>query len=109
MESAAQRFVNFHNCGIVIEFATVVWSTENGHELSSSKELVAFLHNLVSPANQVEIMLLAERLNDVCSEDKGDSSVVGLPTLDLIRISPQQIAKNALVWHVLWSLHCINN
>jgi len=103
-EAAHQGFVDGHHGSSVVELATVVRSAEECDELSLGKELVAVLNNLVSPANQIEVLLLQEAGHDVWAEDEGDATVVLCPASDvLVRISPKKITNHAGVGHVGWA------
>ena len=46
-------------------------------------------------------MLLTEFFDNVFSKNKGNSSLVFAPTGDVVRISPEKVAKNPLVRDVL--------
>jgi hypothetical protein len=108
MELAAQLLINRHNCSIVVEFSTVVGSTENSNQLSACKKLVTFFNYLMRSADHVNVMLCAKLLNDVLTEDKADTSVVWGPTVYLIRICPQKIAQDTFVRDVCWSVYAVD-
>lgn len=56
------------------------------------------------PADQIQIVFLQERLDNVAAENVADSSFVFSPSGDvLLRVWPQNVAKQALVWDFYWS------
>lgn len=59
-------------------------------------------------AYQVYIVFLAEFLDNVLSEYIRDPSFIGSPPSDFLRISPQEVTKQSLVWDILWSLNCVD-
>ena len=60
LEAAHKSIINGHHCSCIVKLSTVVRGTEQGHELPLGKELVAVLHHLVSPTNEVYVVLLVE-------------------------------------------------
>jgi len=72
-----------------------------------SEEAVAVLHNLVTSADQIEVVTLEEFLQLLSAEDPAASSLVLFPVSDVfIGIIPDKIGNEALVWHVcrFWEL-----
>ena len=61
LEGAHERVVNGHHGTSIVEFTTVVWSTEEGNQLTLRKELVPIFYDLVRTTNEVEVMLTEER------------------------------------------------
>jgi len=58
----------------------------------------------MSTADKVKVVLVQELGNDLCTESKRHTAVIFSPTKGiLVWIRPEQIAKQALVWHVCWS------
>ena len=53
-------------------------------------------------------MLLAELLDYILTENKWDTSLTFCPSIDVIRVSPQQVTKKTRVWHILRALHCVD-
>ena len=60
LEAAHESIVNGHHCSCIVKLSTIVRGTEQGHELPLGKELVAVFHHLVSPTNEVYVVLLVE-------------------------------------------------
>lgn len=58
LERAEQALVYAHHGTCIVEFATVVGSTEQGDELTLGEEFVAIFHNLVSATDEVHVVLL---------------------------------------------------
>jgi hypothetical protein len=51
-----------------------------------------------------------ELLNNVRTEDITHSSVIIAPSLNFVlRVRPEQIAEEACVWYILWSMLLIDN
>lgn len=89
MKLATQIFVYFHDCCIIVELTAVVRGTEDGDKLPAGEKLVPVLDDLMSPANQVDVMLFAEALYDILAKNIGYTSIVWRPPVDLVWISPQ--------------------
>lgn len=60
-------------------------------------ELVAFLHQLVGPRDQVQPVDVAEVVGDLRPEHPAGSPGVDGPVLDVFGIRPHQVAEGALV------------
>ena len=88
MELAAQGLVYVHDCCVVVEFSAVVWSRKDCYELPAREKFEAVLDNLVSSADKVDVMFSAKLLYNVGAKNEGNSSVVWLPAVDLVRVSP---------------------
>jgi len=100
-EAAHQGFIDGHHGSSVVELATVVRRAEECDELPLSKEFITIFYNLVSPANQIEVLLLQEAGNDVRAEDEGDATVVLCPASNVfVRISPEKITDHAIIGYV---------
>lgn len=56
LETAHESLIDGHQSTGVVEFTAVVYGTENSDELSVSKEFVAIINDLMSSANQVNIV-----------------------------------------------------
>ena len=94
LERTQQALVNAHHGTGIVEFATVVGSTEQGDQLALGEELVTVFHDLVRTANEVHVVLLQEARHNVGTKGEGDTSVVFAPPGDvLIRIGPEQVAQ----------------
>ena len=70
MKLTAELLINIHDSGIIIKLSAVIWSTENSHKVSSCEELISFLYNLMSSANQIYLVLCTELLDYVLAEDE---------------------------------------
>lgn len=64
VETAAEVWGNVQHGTIIVKLITVVWRTENSNEALSSKEFIAIFHNLMSPNDQVKLMLFQEFLHN---------------------------------------------
>lgn len=52
--------------------------------MSFSEKFIAIFDNLMSSANKVEVVFLKENTDNVRAEDERDSSVVFLPSLNVL-------------------------
>merc|ERR1719229_400622 len=101
LETAHECLVNAHHCPGVIELSEVIRSGEEGDQLTSGKEFVTILNDLVGSADQVEVVLVEEFRHDVRSEGVGHTPVVLTPTGNvLVGVGPQKVAKEARVGDV---------
>ena len=76
LKAAHERLIDGHHRARVVKLAAVIRRTKQGHELASLEEFVAVLHDLVSTANQVDVMLLVELAHDRLAESETDATVV---------------------------------
>jgi hypothetical protein len=60
LETAHQSIVNAHHGTGIVEFTAIVGSGEESDELSLGEKLVAIFDDLVSSADQVDIVLFVE-------------------------------------------------
>jgi hypothetical protein len=60
LETAHQSIVNAHHSAGIVEFTAIVGSGEKSYKLSLSEKLIAVFYYLMSPADQVEIMLFVK-------------------------------------------------
>merc|ERR1740120_184428 len=61
------------------------------------------------PHHQIKIVFLEKALHDVRAEQKGDTAVVLGPTSDVfVGIRPQEIAQEAGIRHICWSLNLLD-
>jgi len=58
LKAALHVLVNDHYSGLVVELTTVIWSTEHCNEVSVAEELIALHHDLVSSADEINLVLL---------------------------------------------------
>ena len=89
LELAAQRLVDVHYGGVIVELAAIVRRREYRHQVAIREKFVALLDDLMSATNQVYLMLLAEFLYNRLAEDVGDAAFVVGPCGNIIRISPK--------------------
>lgn len=103
LEAAHESFINAHHGTGIIELSAVIRSREEGHKLTSGKEFVTVLNDLVGAADQVEVVLVEELCHDVRPKGVGHTPVVLTPTGDvLVRVGPQEVAQEARVGDVGW-------
>jgi hypothetical protein len=96
LEGAHQIRINRHDSTRVVELVAVVRRAEDGDQLALREELVAILDDLMRAANQVEVMLAQELLDDVGTEGEGHTSVVLAPSDEtFFGVGPQEIANEA--------------
>lgn len=104
LEAAHECIVNRHHGSSVVELSAVVRSTEESDQLSLGEELVAVLHNLVSSADQIDVMFLGEGGNNFLAKSEADSSIILAPALHvLVGVTPEQVAEETGVGNVGWS------
>ena len=56
LETAHERLVDDHHSGRVIKFTTIIRRGENGNQLPLGEKLVAVLDDLMSAANEIQIV-----------------------------------------------------
>lgn len=94
LEGTKQVFVDGHKCSGIIEFSAIIRSGKYRDELPFREELVAVFDDLMSPADEVEIVLLEELGDHIGPKSIRHTPVVQAPTeLILVRIRPKQIAQ----------------
>lgn len=57
----------------------------------------------MSSAHEINVVLFAEFFHNIFAENEGDASLVFAPTIDIVRICPEEIAQNTSIWNILWS------
>ena len=63
----------------------------------------------MSSADQINIVLLVELAHNVFAECEADASVVVTVLINAtLRVRPQKIAKESLVWHICWSNYILD-
>ena len=98
LEGAHEILVNGHQRARVIELATVVGRGENSYQLFLGEELVAVFNNLMPAADEVEVLLLEERREDVCAKHVTHSTLVLAPAACLaVGVAPEQVAEDPVV------------
>ena len=80
-ELAHQILVYIHDSRIVIEVATIILCTEDGHQLLLGEELIAILLYLMPAHDQIQFMLAEELLYDLIRENETDAAVIFAPFL----------------------------
>lgn len=94
LEGAQEALVHAHHRTSVVELAAVVWRREQGDQLTLAEELIAILHDLVSTAYEVHVVLLQKAGDDVGTEGERDAAIVFAPAGDvLVGIRPEKIAE----------------
>lgn len=69
--------------------------------MSVAKEFVPFLHHLVPTADEVQVVLLQKKFDNVGAKDVRNATVVLLPPVGfLFGVGPQQVAQQSLVWNI---------
>ena len=81
LERAGQIFLYLHHGAAVVELPTIVRGRENGHQLLLVEELIPVFHNLVGPANQIQIVLLQEGTHHFPSKHVANPSLRLAPHL----------------------------
>ena len=84
LERTQQALIYAHHCTCIVEFTAIVRCTEEGHQLSFREELISVLHDLMSSANKVHVVLLQEAGNDIGSEGERHTAVVFTPAGDIL-------------------------
>ena len=82
LERAHERFVYAHHAAGIVKLAAVVGCRKQSHQLALSEEFVSVLNHLMSPANQVQLILSQERKDNLLPEDIADSSLRFSPHLN---------------------------
>ena len=96
-----ERLVNTHHGTRIIELSAIVGGRKESHKLSPSKELVSILYNLVSTANQIQIVLVQELSNNILPKGERDTPVVLTPSVDfLIGVRPEEVTQEASIRYV---------
>lgn len=104
-ELAHQVLVHYHNCCGVVPFTVVVRRGKYCNQISVRKKFVAVFDNLMSSANQIEIVLVVEFFYNISSEGVGYTSLVFSPCGDiLIRVTPEQITYKSTIRDITWSI-----
>jgi hypothetical protein len=109
LETAHQSIINAHHSAGIIEFTAIVWRGEKSYKLSLSEKLIAVFYYLMSPADQVDIVLFVKSWNDFLAKGERNTSVIFTPTLDiLIGIWPQEITQETSIRYISRSHNSLN-
>ncbi len=101
LERAHQRVVHAHHGTRVVELTTVVGRAEDGDQLALGEEFVTVLDDLVSAADEVQVMSAQELGHHVLAKGKGHTAVVLSPAHDvLVGVGPQQVAQQTRVGNI---------
>jgi hypothetical protein len=77
--------IHVHHGSIIVEIATIVLGRKDRNQLLVlSKETVTIFHDLMSSANQIEVMPLKEFFQLLSSEHKSAASLVLLPVSHVV-------------------------
>ena len=104
-------FVNFHNSSLVTAAVTVVWCTEDGHNimlltpavalryrLKVNMSIVRYIHDkLVSPRNERQAVVVVKRAGNVLSESIPSATWRNTPAHAIVGIGPQEVTHRAFV------------
>ena len=94
MEGAGEVLLDAHHRAAVVELPAVVGRREHGDQLLLREELIAVLDHLVSPADQIQLVLLQEGTHDLLPEDVAHPPLGLAPHLHApLRVSPEQVAE----------------
>ena len=97
-EAGHHVLVYLHDDSHVVEVA-IVCCGKDCHEFSTGKELVTIFLDLMSAANQVEIIFLIEIFNNDFTKSVGDTTIILSPVdyvfLRVGGIRPQQVTKKS--------------
>ena len=64
----------------------------------------------MGPTYQIDVMPFIEFLDDICSKDIAHTPIVVSPSLYVyLWVRPKQIAQQACIWDILWSVLLINH
>ena len=84
MQEARDHFlVYFHDDAKVVKIA-IISGRENGDEVGAGEEVVTILLHLMRAANQVQIVLLVEVLDDDLAERVADAAIVLAPVYHVL-------------------------
>lgn len=101
-EFALQIVIKLHDGSNVSATVTIVRGGPNGHEiLLGEVELISLLHELVSAADQREVVNVVELIRDEVSEEPSRAAWRNGPCLTVIRIGPHEVAELALMRDLL--------
>jgi hypothetical protein len=90
LETTHEGIVDTHHGSRIVKLAAIIRRGEKGHELTLAEEFVAVFYDLMSSADKVEVVSLAELVNDVLTESEADTAVILAPLVDfLVGITPE--------------------
>eukprot|EP00754_Rhynchopus_humris_P030098 Rhum_TRINITY_DN15258_c13_g1::Rhum_TRINITY_DN15258_c13_g1_i1::g.148201::m.148201 len=96
-----QMLVQFEDgCNVATPVA-VVGGGPHGHKGVVEHRLVSLHHQLVRPCNQLNLVRRVELLHHVASEEVTCSTRRQTPSVDVLRVGPQQVAHRTVVRHLL--------
>jgi len=84
LEGAHEALVDGHHRTAIVELAAIVGRREDGHERAVAKELVAILHHLMRPDDEVEVVAFEEFGDHVGTKREGDAAVVLGPARNVL-------------------------
>jgi len=101
LETTHECFINTHKGAGIVEFATVVGCRKESNKLTRGEKLVTIFDDLMSTANEIEILTFEKAVNDVGTKSVRNSTVILAPSVNvLFRIRPEQITEQASVGNV---------
>jgi len=97
-EFALQIVIKLHDGGNITTTVTIVRGGPHGHEiLLGEVELISLLHELVSTADQREVVNVVEFISDEVSEKPAGTAWRDRPCLTVIWVGPHQVTELTLV------------
>jgi hypothetical protein len=103
LETAHQGIIHAHHCSSIVKLTTVVGRREQSYQLPPCKEFIPILDNLVSSADQIQIMPIEELGYNILTKGEGNTTIILPPSIDvLIGVTPQQVTQQASVGDVGW-------
>mmetsp|Transcript_2097 Transcript_2097/g.5610 ORF Transcript_2097/g.5610 Transcript_2097/m.5610 type:complete len:365 (+) Transcript_2097:114-1208(+) len=101
--------VEGHDRGDVPAAVAVVGRRPYGDDgVARKHELVAFLDELVSSADELEFVDSVELLHDLGPEEPARATRADRPSIDILGIAPHEVAKGALGGNLLSPIDCPN-
>lgn len=104
--------VNFHDCSLVATTITIIWGTEQGHDLIIVSILESIHDQLVSSHDLRKLIYMIKLLRAILPESVSRPARRDAPTATIVWIRPDQVTQWSLVWHfhlALQILYVINS
>lgn len=86
---------------IVASIAVVRCRPNRHNVLVLEQLLIPFLHQLMSPCDQLQSVVMIEFVHHFRAKQPSHSSVVLGPSVDIFWVRPHKISKRALSWYLL--------
>lgn len=104
LQGVLQVLVNLHNRSLVATSVTVIWSAEDGHDVSILTPIVSFHDQLVCSGNQCEAIVMIECFRNILTKGIPGTSWTDAPSTSIIRITPEEITHRTLMGNFLDSV-----